>query len=60
VSAAPLVTVVEAPEFIRRTDKLLSDGEREELIGYLAANPTATASTFLLTSTSKRSGQSWG
>jgi hypothetical protein len=36
-----LVTVVETPEFIRRTDKLLSDSEREELIGYLAANPTA-------------------
>ncbi len=38
---APLVTVVETPEFIRRTEKLLDEGDREALIAYLAANPTA-------------------
>jgi hypothetical protein len=41
VSSAPLVTVVETPEFIRRVEKLLGDDEREALIAYLAANPTA-------------------
>jgi hypothetical protein len=41
VSSAPLVTVVETPEFIRRVEKLLDDEERETLIAYLAANPTA-------------------
>jgi len=41
VSSAPLVTVVETPEFIRRVEKLLGDDEREALIGFLAANPTA-------------------
>jgi len=38
---AALVTVVETPEFIRRAEKLMTEGEREELISYLAANPTA-------------------
>jgi len=37
---AALVTVVETPEFIRRAEKLMTEGEREELINYLAANPT--------------------
>jgi hypothetical protein len=41
VSSAPLVTVVETPEFIRRVEKLLDDDEREALIAYLGANPTA-------------------
>jgi len=41
VSSAPLVTVVETPEFIRRVEELLGDDEREALIGFLAANPTA-------------------
>lgn len=41
MSSAPLVTIVETPEFIRRVDKLLDDDEREALIAYLAANPTA-------------------
>jgi len=36
-----LVTVVETPEFIRRAENLMTEGEREELISYLAANPTA-------------------
>jgi hypothetical protein len=37
---ATLVTVVETPEFIRRAEKLMTEGDREELISYLAANPT--------------------
>jgi hypothetical protein len=37
----PPVTVVETPEFIRRIDKLMDDGERAALILYLAENPTA-------------------
>ena len=41
MSPAQLVTLVETPEFIRRTEKLLYESEREALIGYLAANPTA-------------------
>jgi len=41
VSDCPLVTVVETPEFLTRVDKLMTDGEREQLIAYLAANPTA-------------------
>ena len=41
VSKCPLVTVVETPEFLTRIDKLMTDGEREQLIAYLAANPTA-------------------
>jgi hypothetical protein len=40
VSNSPLVTVVETPEFLTRVDKLMTDGERERLIAYLAANPT--------------------
>lgn len=34
-----MITVVELPEFIRRSNKLLSDTEREHLIRYLAAHP---------------------
>jgi hypothetical protein len=37
----PLVAVIETPEFIARVRKLMSDEEREELIGYLSRNPTA-------------------
>jgi hypothetical protein len=40
-ASGPLVTVVETPTFIARADKLLSDDERDALISYLAANPTA-------------------
>lgn len=36
-----LVTVVETPEFIARTDRLMSDEDRQELIDHLARNPTA-------------------
>ena len=35
------ITVVETPEFISRAKRLLMEGEREALIGYLAYNPTA-------------------
>ena len=34
-----MITVVELPEFIRRSRKLLSEGERQDLINYLAAHP---------------------
>jgi hypothetical protein len=37
----PLVAVIETPEFVARTRKLMSDDDREELIGYLSRNPTA-------------------
>lgn len=36
-----LCTVVETPEFIRQTRKYLLEVERDELIGYLAADPLA-------------------
>jgi hypothetical protein len=36
-----MLTVVETPTFQRRADSLLSADEREELIGFLAANPEA-------------------
>ena len=41
LSIRPLVTVVETPEFLARIDTLMTEGERELLIAYLAANPTA-------------------
>lgn len=34
-------TIVELPEFLRSSDKLLSEKAREELIQFLAINPTA-------------------
>jgi hypothetical protein len=34
-------TVVEVPEFIRRADGLLSPGERQQLVSYLAEFPQA-------------------
>lgn len=37
----PLHTVVETPEFLRRTQRLISDDERRALIDFLAANPDA-------------------
>ncbi len=37
----PLHTVVETPEFLRCARKLLTDGERDTLIDYLAAYPNA-------------------
>jgi len=36
-------TVVEVPEFIRRADGLLSPGERQQLVSYLAEFPQAGA-----------------
>jgi hypothetical protein len=41
VSIPLLVTVVETPEFIARTAKLMADEDRQELIDYLARHPTA-------------------
>jgi hypothetical protein len=41
VAVPPLVTVVETPEFIARTAKLMTDENREELIAYMSRNPTA-------------------
>ena len=34
-------TIVELPEFLRTSDKLLSDAERLSIINYLAAHPAA-------------------
>lgn len=39
--AAWLSTVVETQQFTARANKLLTEDERNELIGYLAANPQA-------------------
>jgi hypothetical protein len=35
------ISVVETPEFLSATHKLMSDGERVLLVDYLAYNPTA-------------------
>jgi hypothetical protein len=35
------LTIVELPEFIRKTDKLMSAEEHDELLYYLSANPMA-------------------
>ncbi len=34
------LTVVETPEFSKRADKVMSDEQRESVIGYLASHPT--------------------
>ena len=34
-------TVAETPEFLRRCDKLLTEGERRDVVDYLAAHPKA-------------------
>lgn len=39
-----IVTVVELPEFQRRARAVLSDGEREALIDYIARNPSSGVS----------------
>ena len=36
-----MLTVAEVPEYIRRSEKLLSDGERRDVVNYLAAHPKA-------------------
>jgi hypothetical protein len=41
VATGPLVTVIETPEFLTRVEKLMTEDERDELIAYLAAHPTA-------------------
>jgi hypothetical protein len=40
-SVLKLVTVIEAETFTRRADKLLTPEERDGLVAFLAANPTA-------------------
>lgn len=35
-----MITIVELPEFIRRSKKLLTEGEQSNLINYLATHPT--------------------
>jgi hypothetical protein len=35
------ITIVELPEFIRRSEKLMSAEEHDQLLSFLAANPTA-------------------
>lgn len=35
------ITVVETPEFLSATRKLMDDGERSLLVAYLAHHPTA-------------------
>ena len=36
-----MITIVELPEFIRRSKKLLTEDEQSNLINYLATHPTA-------------------
>jgi len=36
-----LITVAETPLFVRQAEKVWSDSEREEFVGYIAANPKA-------------------
>ena len=41
MAGSPPITVVETPEFLSSTRKLLSEDERAVLVDYLAHNPTA-------------------
>ncbi len=36
-----MITVAELPEYIRRSEKLLSDAERRDVVDYLAIHPKA-------------------
>jgi len=36
-----MLTIAEVPEYIRRSEKLLSDGDRRDVVNYLAAHPKA-------------------
>jgi hypothetical protein len=36
-----MITIVELPEFIRQSKKLLTESEQNNLINYLASHPTA-------------------
>jgi hypothetical protein len=40
-SAERLISVVETAVFARQADQIWSDTEREEFIGFIAANPKA-------------------
>ena len=40
MTGAPM-TVVETAEFLKHATRLLSDSEREELVGFVGANPEA-------------------
>ena len=35
------ITIVELPEFIRKSEKLMSSEEHDFLLSYLATNPTS-------------------
>ena len=37
------ITIVELPEFIRKSEKLMSVEERDRLLSFLSTNPTAGA-----------------
>ena len=36
-----MLTIAEVPEYIRKSEKLLTDGERRDVLNYLAAHPKA-------------------
>ena len=36
-----MLTLAEVPEYIRKSEKMLSDGERRDVVDYLAAHPKA-------------------
>jgi len=36
-----MMTVAEMPEYIRRDEKLLTEGERRDVVDYLASHPKA-------------------
>jgi len=36
-----VLTIAEVPEYIRRSEKLLTEEERRDIVDYLAANPKA-------------------
>ena len=41
-----LITIVELPEFQKRSEKILSKDERDELLYHLSANPKSVDLTF--------------
>ena len=61
-----LITIVELPEYIKRTEKILSKDERDELLYYLSSNPKsgtliqATGGVRKLRWASKGKGKSGG
>ncbi|MHB9117337.1 MAG: type II toxin-antitoxin system RelE/ParE family toxin [Burkholderiales bacterium] len=36
-----MITVAEVPEYIRQAEKFLAEGERQDIVNYLAAHPKA-------------------